>query len=89
MGSDLTIINAEIWKKNPTLSNSKKKKKIAKGLTGEKLKFMGETLINFFFNGKERKLKEFVLRNAQNLSGTDWMEEIDLFKVPINTFCNK
>ena len=33
----------------------KKKKKIAKGVTGEKLKFMGETFMNVFFNGKERK----------------------------------
>ena len=50
---------------------------------------MGETFINFFFNGKERKLKAFVMRNAQNLFGTDWMEEFDLSNVPINTFCNK
>ena len=38
---------------------------------------------------KERKLKAFVMRNAQNLFGTDWMEEFDLFNVPINTFCNR
>ena len=49
------MINAETWKKIkcPTLSNSKK---IAKGVTGEKLKFVGEIFINAFFNGKERKL---------------------------------
>ena len=29
------------------------------------------------------------MRNAQNLFGMDWMEEFDLFNVPINTFCNK
>ena len=29
------------------------------------------------------------MRNAQNLFGTDWMEEFDLFNFPINTFCNK
>ena len=70
--SDLTIINAETWKKIkcPTLSNSKK---IARGVTGEKLKFMGETFINVFFNGKERKSKAFVMQNAQNLFGTEWM----------------
>ena len=72
--------------KCPTLSNSKK---IAKGIIGEKLKFMGETFINVFFTGKERKLKVFVMRNTQNLFGTDWMGEFDLFNVPINTFCNK
>ena len=50
---------------------------------------MGETFINVFFNGKERKLKAFVMRNAQNLFGIDWMDEFDLFNIPINTFCNK
>ena len=29
------------------------------------------------------------MRSAQNLFGTDWMEEFDLFNDPINTFCNK
>ena len=50
---------------------------------------MGVTFINVFFNGKERKLKTFVMQNAPNLFGTDWMEEFDLFNVPKNTFCNK
>ena len=50
---------------------------------------MGETFINVFFNGKERKLKAFVMQNVQNLFGMDWMEEFDLFNIPINTFCNK
>ena len=50
---------------------------------------MRENFINFFFNGKEKKLKAFVMRNAQNLFGTDWMEEFDQFNIPINTFCNK
>ena len=73
MRSDLTIINVETWKKIkcPTLCNSKK---IAKGVTREKLKLTGETFINVFFNGKERKLKAFVFRNAQNLFWMDWME---------------
>ena len=47
--------------KSPTQSNSKK---IAKGVTGEKLKLMEETFMNVFFNEKERKLKAFVMRNA-------------------------
>ena len=64
-------------------------KKIARDVNGEKLKFMGKTLINVFFNGKERKLKVFVIRNSQNLFGTDWIEEFGLFDVSINNFCNK
>ena len=50
---------------------------------------MEETFINVFFNGKERKLKAFVMQNAQNLFGMDWMEEFNLFNVLINTFCHK
>ena len=38
---------------------------------------------------KKRKLKAFVMQNAQNLFGTNWMEEFGLFNVTINTFCNK
>ena len=44
------------------------------------MKFMGETFINVFFNGKERKLKAFVIRNTQKLFGTEYMEKFDLFK---------
>ena len=29
------------------------------------------------------------MQNAQDLFGMDWMEEFNLFKVPINTFFNK
>ena len=50
---------------------------------------MRETFINVFFNEKERKLKAFVMWNAQNFVGTDWMGELALFNVPIDTFCNK
>ena len=35
-----------------------------RGVTGEKIKFMGETFINVFFNGKERKLKALVMCNS-------------------------
>ena len=50
---------------------------------------MGGTFINVFFNGKERQLKAFVMRNARNLFGTDWIKDFDLLNVPINTFCHK
>ena len=29
------------------------------------------------------------MQNTQNLFGMDCMEELDLFNVSINTFCNK
>ena len=50
---------------------------------------MGKTFMNVFFNGKERKLKAFVMQNSQNFFETDWMEEFGLFDVPIHAFCNK
>ena len=73
------MMNAETLKKMKclTLLNSKK---IASGVTREKLKFMRKS-INVFFNEKERKLKAFVMRNLQNVFGTDWMEEFGLFDV--------
>ena len=59
------MINAETCKKNK-MSNLEWHEKIAKDVTGEKLKFMGETFINVFFYGKERKLKAFIMWNAPN-----------------------
>ncbi len=50
---------------------------------------MGETFINIFFNGKERKLKALVMCNSSSLFGTNWMEEFGMYDDPINTFCNK
>ena len=29
------------------------------------------------------------MQNAQNLFRMDWMEEFDIFNIPISTFCNK
>ena len=46
---------------------------------------MGETFINVFCNGNERKLKAFVMQNAQNLFGMDAMEKFDVFYVANNT----
>ena len=40
---------------------------------GEKIKFEGELITNTMFNGKALKLKSFVLKNMNNLFGTDWM----------------
>ena len=45
-GSDLTIINAETWKK---MSIPEKLEKNSKSVIGEKLKSMGETFMNVFF----------------------------------------
>ena len=86
-GSDLTIINKASWERigSPMLTTSKK---IARGVTGEKLKFLGECYVNVTFLEKKMKLKTFVMDRSQNLFGTGWMESFDLWQIPINTFCN-
>ena len=74
LGSDLILINLQTWKRlgKPTMIKSSK---IAKSVTGEKSKFQEELIINIMFNGKSLKLKLFVLKNINNLFGTDWMTQ--------------
>ena len=48
--------------------------KIAHGITGNKLKFVGECYSNVSFMGKTLKLKGFVMNRTQNLFGMDWIE---------------
>ena len=48
-----------------------KSTKIARSVTGEKIKFLGELFTNATFNGKIFKLKSFLLKNTNNLFGTD------------------
>ena len=56
-----------IYLKNVHLNNNKKKNAILAGAKD---------------TNSQRKLKAFVMRNVQNLFGTDWMEEFDLFNIP-------
>ena len=45
------------------------------------------------FSLKENKKNQIVMRNAPIFFffffWTDWMEEFDLFNIPLNTLCNK
>ena len=70
LGSDLTLINLQPWKRlgKPTMIKSYK---IARSVTGEKIKFKGGLIINTTLNGKTLKLKLFILKNTNNLFGTD------------------
>ena len=54
-GLDVTLINAPTWKKigRPTIKN----RKIAHGITRNKLKFVGECYTNVTFMRKTLKLK--------------------------------
>ena len=85
-GADLTIDDALTWKKIMCLTQPNSKKN-SKRCYRMKVKIYG---LNFHkcFQWK-RKLKAFVIRNSQNLFGTDWMKEFELFDVSINIFCNK
>ena len=46
-------------------------------------------IINITFNGKTRKSKLFVLKNTDNLFGTDWMTQFQLWDLPVNSCCQK
>ena len=87
-GSDLTIINLHTWRKlnKPTMQ---KTTKTAKTVTETKIKFEGELITKVTFNGTRKKLKLFVLKNTEDLFATDWIQEFNLWDLPINTFCKK
>ena len=53
------------------------------------MKTKGELTTKVTFNGTTKKLKLFVLKNTENLFGTDWIQEFNLWDLLINTFCQK
>ena len=76
-GSDLTIINLHTWWKF-NKATTQKTSKTAKAVTGTKIKFEGELITKVTFNGiPKKKLKLFVLKNTENLFGTDWIQEFN------------
>ena len=87
-GSDISIINWRTWRKlnKPT---SLKTDKRAKSVTGENLNILGEVIITITLKGVTKKLKANVLKNSDNLFGTDWKEKLNLWDCPKSTFCRK
>ena len=67
----------------------KKTEKVAGGISGRKLHFQGEFSSNISFVVKTLKSKVYVLQNASNLFGTDWIVLFNLWELHINSFCNK
>ena len=63
--------------------------KTARTVTGDKIKFEGEIIIPVSLNGITKKWKVFVLKNTENLFGSDWFQKFNLWDQPINTFCQK
>ena len=65
--------------------------KTAGTVTGDKIKFeeLKNKIIPVSLNGITKKLKVFVLKNTENLFGSDWFQKFNLWDQPINTFCQK
>ena len=87
-GLDLTIINLHTWRilNKPIIQ---KRSKTAKTVTGTKIKFEGKLITKDTFNGTTKKLKLFVLKNTENVFGTDWIQKFNLLDLPTNTLCQK
>ena len=64
-------------------------KKVARSVTGEKIRFEGEVTANVTLKGKTKKLKMYILRNTSNLFGTDWIQSFELLDSPMSDFCQK
>lgn len=87
-GSDLTIINLQTWRKlnRPTMMHTQK---IAKSITRRRINFEGEVILNVKFHAKTKTLKIFVMKDTENLVGTDWMQKFDVWDLPISSFYKK
>ena len=70
-GSDLSIIILQTWRKlnRPII---KMTSKMAWTVTEDKIKFERKIIIPVSLNGITKKLKVFVLKNTENLFGSDW-----------------
>lgn len=88
-GSDISIIDEVTWKKIgfPKLQNTKK---IARSVSGNKLKFKGEFFTNVSLKENAVKTKLYVVPGKNsNLFGIDLMILFNLWGKPISSFCNK
>ena len=89
IGSDISIIDESTWKKigRPKLLNTIK---VARGVSGNKLKSTVEFNASVSFGGKTYNSKVYVVpRNNSCLFGIYWMVLFDWWDVHINSFCNK
>ena len=86
--SDISIITWRTWRKlnMPTLL---KTDKTAKSVTGENINILDEVTLKVTLNRVTKKLKAYVLKNSDNLFGTDWIENFHLWDCSMSTFCRK
>ena len=50
---------------------------------------LGEIILTVALDRVTHKLKAYVLKNSDNLFGTDWIEKFNLWDCPMRTFCRK
>ena len=87
-GSDLSIINLHTWRRlnKPALLRTKK---TACSVTGDNINILGEVVLTVTLNGITKRLITYVLKNTDNLFGTDWIEKFNLWDCSMSTFCRK
>ena len=71
--------------KKPTM---RKTNKIARAVTGDKMKFEGKLTLPVTLNDTTKKSKSF-RPQSENLFRTDWMECFKLWGQSINNFCHQ
>ena len=88
-GSDISIIDEVTWKRIGCPKLKKKTSKIAKGVSGKRLKFKGEFNCSVSLGSKTFSSKVSVVPGINScLFGIDWIVLFDLWELPINSFCN-
>ena len=87
-GSDISIINRRTWRKlnKPSFL---KTDKTATFVTGDNINILGKVILTVTLNGITKKLKASVLKNSDNLLGTDWIEKFNQWDCPMSIFCRK
>ena len=66
-----------------------KTKKMARSVTRHKINFEGEVTANVTLKGKTKKLKMYILKNTNNLFGTDWITSFELWDSPMSDSCQR
>ena len=88
-GSDITIIDQQVWRQigSPKIRETKK---IARGVMKHKVRFIGEFDARISFVGKTITSKIYVIPGENScLFGTNLFAKFDLFEKPMNSFCNR
>ncbi|XP_059222312.1 uncharacterized protein K02A2.6-like [Stomoxys calcitrans] len=87
-GADITIISRRMWMQinKPTLL---KPAHIARDASDHVLNLLGQCEVEFEFKGKSIKATIFVTPNNKlNVMGTDLMDKLGIWSLPIDTICN-